>query len=195
MAINEKVTGNDGVAITGTASVGERTVGVKGIGDSIGIRGKGKAWNGVEGISHSTIGGAGVFGMNDNGSGVVGESKTKFNAGVFGIHNGDSNNSGWGVRGQADNGTGTIGESKTWMGVYGTGESTTGGAGVMGEGDSGPGVIGKSTKWVGVYGETGIVSGAAGVWGEHKGAGVGVKAVSNTGEAIDATHHRLLAEL
>ena len=139
MAINEKVTGNDGVAITGTASVGERTVGVKGIGDSIGIHGEGKAWNGVEGdYATARSEGHGVLGVNDNGSGVVGESKTKFNAGVFGIHNGDSNNSGWGVRGQADNGTGTIGESKTWMGVYGKSESTTGGAGVMGEGDSGP---------------------------------------------------------
>ena len=40
MAINETVTGNDSVAITGTASAGERTVGVKGIGDSVGVQGR-----------------------------------------------------------------------------------------------------------------------------------------------------------
>ncbi len=57
----------------------------------------------------------------------------------------------------------------------------------MGEGDPGPGVIGKSTKWVGVYGETaGIENGPAGVWGEHKGAGIGVKAVSKDGQGLVA---------
>jgi hypothetical protein len=57
--MDETTSGNDSVAITGTASAGERTLGVKGIGDSTGIRGEGKAWNGVEGISQSTIGGLG----------------------------------------------------------------------------------------------------------------------------------------
>ena len=151
MAINETATGNDSVAITGTASAGERTVGVKGIGDSVGVQGKGKAWHGVEGISDSTIGGFGVYGANTAG------------------------------------GTGVVGESKGWMGVYGKSESTTGGAGVMGEGDPAPGVIGKSTKWIGVYGETaGVENGPAGVWGEHKGAGVGVKAVSKDGAGLAA---------
>jgi hypothetical protein len=151
MAINETATGNDSVAITGTASAGARTVGVKGIGDSVGVQGKGKAWHGVEGISDSTIGGFGVYGANTAG------------------------------------GTGVVGESKGWMGVYGRSESTSGGAGVMGEGDPAHGVIGKSTKWIGVYGETaGIENGSAGVWGEHKGAGVGVKAVSKDGEAVHA---------
>jgi hypothetical protein len=151
MAINETVTGNDSVAITGTASGGERTVGVKGVGDSVGVQGRGKAWHGVEGISDSTIGGFGVYGAHTAG------------------------------------GTGVVGESKTWMGVYGKSESTTGGAGVMGEGDPAPGVIGKSTKWIGVYGETaGIENGPAGVWGEHKGAGIGVKAISNTGVGLVA---------
>jgi hypothetical protein len=117
MAINETATGNDSVAVTGTASAGERTVGIKGIGDSVGVKGEGKGWHGVEGISNSTIGGAGVSGA----------------------------------------------------------------------GDPGPGVIGTSTKWIGVYGETaGIENGPAGVWGEHKGAGVGVKAVSNTGVGLIA---------
>jgi hypothetical protein len=118
MAINETATGNDSVAITGTASAGERTVGVKGIGDSVGVRGEGKGWHGVEGISGSTIGGHGVFGANTAG---------------------------------------------------------------------GTGVVGTSTKWIGVYGETaGVENGPAGVWGEHKGAGIGVKAISNTGVGLVA---------
>ncbi|MCI0401628.1 MAG: hypothetical protein L0Z68_10120 [Gammaproteobacteria bacterium] len=118
MAINETVTGNDSIAITGTASAGERTVGVKGVGDSVGVRGEGKGWHGVEGISGSTIGGHGVFGANTAG---------------------------------------------------------------------GTGVVGTSTKWIGVYGETtGVENGPAGVWGEHKGAGIGVKAISNTGVGLVA---------
>lgn len=78
MAINETATGNDSVAITGTATAGERTLGIRGQGDSTGVQGIGKAWNGVEGFSQSTIGGAGVFGANDTGVGVWGESKAKF---------------------------------------------------------------------------------------------------------------------
>ena len=151
MAINEAATGNDSVAITGTASAGERTIGIVGQGDSVGVRGVGKNWNGVEGISQSTIGGAGIFGANDTGAGVRGESKARFNPAVHGIHRGVE------------------------------------GPGVLGEAENGSGVIGKSTKWVGVYGETaGIENGPAGVWGEHKGAGVGVKAVSNTGVGLVA---------
>jgi hypothetical protein len=119
MAINETVTGNDSVAVTGTASAGERTIGVKGAGDSVGVQGEGKLWHGVEGISHSTIGGFGVFGAN------------------------------------------TVG---------------------------GTGVAGVSARWIGVYGEaSGVENGPAGVWGEHKGAGVGVKAISQTGVGFVAT--------
>jgi hypothetical protein len=63
---------------------------------------------------------------------------------------------------------------------------------VLGEAENGSGVIGKSTKWVGVYGETaGIENGPAGVWGEHKGAGVGVKAVSNTGVGLSCFTSKL----
>lgn len=142
MAINETVSGENSVAITGTAE-GGNTLGVLGKGDASGVRGEGKGWHGVVGISE---GGFGVYGTNTTG------------------------------------GTGVVGESKGWMGVYGKSESTTGGAGVMGEGDPAPGVIGKSTKWIGVYGETaGLENGPAGVWGEHKGAGIGVKAVSKDG--------------
>ena len=47
------------------------------------------------------------------------------------------------------------------------------------------GVVGKSTKWIGVHGEAASVEdGPAGVWGEHKGAGIGVKAVSKDGAGL-----------
>jgi hypothetical protein len=174
--INETVTGNDSVAITGTASAGERTLGVKGIGDSTGVRGEGKAWNGVEGISQSTIGGAGVFGANDTGAGVRGQTKAQFNPGVHGIH---IETEGPGIQGEADNGAGTIGISKTWIGVYGEtnapasagasavlGEGKDGGDGVKGHAsgpgkagvagfqlaNNGPGVFGSSAQGSGVHG-------------------------------------------
>jgi hypothetical protein len=154
MAINETVTGNDSVAITGTASTGERTVGVKGRGDSVGVRGEGKTWHGVEGISDSTIGGFGVFGANTaRGTGVVGEStgwiavggfasSTSQGAAVYGEHKGNqagvwghntnaTDQAGPGVVGSS-RGTGVIGTSETWMGVHGETKSTTGGAGVSG---------------------------------------------------------------
>ena len=136
MAINEKATGNDSVAITGTASQGERTVGIVGQGDSVGVKGVGKAWNGVEGFSQSTIGGAGVFGFNDTGAGVRGESKAKFNPAVHGIHRGEE---GPGVQGEAENGTGVTGISKTWLGVYGESNApaNAGAAGILGEGKNG----------------------------------------------------------
>ncbi len=103
-----------------------------------------------------------------------------------------------GVKGEGDKGSGVLGISKQWMGVHGKSESTNGGAGVMGEGNPGPGVIGKSTNWVGVYGETsGLKNGPAGVWGEHKGAGVGVKAISKDGTglfAVSGTKEAIHAE-
>jgi hypothetical protein len=104
---------------------------------------------------------------------------------VVGVSENHTPQAGPGVFGQSD-ATGVWGTSKTWMGVYGHSESTTGGAGVMGEA-IGPGVIGKSQTWIGVYGETaGIENGPAGVWGEHKGAGIGVKAVSKDGLGLAA---------
>ena len=92
----------------------------------------------------------------------------------------------WGVRG--DGPVGVRGDGKTWNGVEGFSESTSGGFGVFGTNTAGgAGVGGFSTKWVGVYGETaGLVNGPAGVWGEHKGEGIGVKAVSNTGVGLVA---------
>lgn len=155
MAINEIETGNQAVAITGTAKDGEETVGIRGLGDSVGVRGDGKNWHGVAGLSESTIGGNGVFGANKNGTGVRGESETRFNAGVFGLHKGEG---GWGVLGEAGNGTGIAGVSKTWHGVYGETSSTVGGAGVHGKHlGSGTGIAGESTA-IGVLGtcESGI---------------------------------------
>lgn len=114
---------------------------------------------------------------------------------------------GMGVMGEATRGSGVIGTSTDWIGVYGesarfegvrgtskskdhagvVGTNEAGGVAVYGAGDPGPGVIGMSTKWVGVYGETASVeNGPAGVWGEHKGAGIGIKAISNTGIGLFA---------
>jgi hypothetical protein len=133
--------------------------------------------------NHTPQAGPGVMGISD-AVGVWGESNTWH--GVAGLTK--STTGGHGVYGKnTSGGTGVVGESDGWMGVYGLSRSTAGGAGVMGEGDPGPGVIGKSSKWVGVYGETaGIENGPAGVWGEHKGAGIGVKAVSKDGAGLAA---------
>jgi hypothetical protein len=128
MAINETATGNDSVAITGTASASERTIGVKGVGDSTGVHGEGKAWNGVEGVSQSTIGGSGVFGANTAGGNAVAGVSTG-GMGVYGKS--ESTTGGAGVMGEAV-GTGVLGKSQTWMVVHGETQSTTGGAGVSG---------------------------------------------------------------
>jgi hypothetical protein len=119
MTINEIVSGNDSVAITGTAQ-GDTTLGVRGVGDSTGVQGIGKAWNGVEGFSDSTIGGVGVFGAaRGSGTGVWGQGK----------------GSGFGVHGtHVDGGTGVVGTSTKWVGVYGETDGVENGpAGVWGE--------------------------------------------------------------
>lgn len=139
---------------------------------------------GVLGISNA---GCGVQGISTSGRGVVARSDTDYalrahSQALSGVR--ASSDMGVGVEGEG-RGTapGVVGTSKGGIGVHGKGK----GAGVVGEGDPGPGVIGKSTKWVGVYGETaGIENGPAGVWGEHKGAGVGVKAVSKDGVGLAA---------
>ena len=174
MAINETATGDDGVAITGTASAGQRTVGVLGQGDSVGLKGVGKTWHGVEGVSQSTIGGFGVYGASTaGGTGVVGEStgwiavggfagsgsqgaavygEHKGNqAGVWGHNTNDTDAAGPGVVGKSK-GAGVIGESSTWMGVYGRSASTTGGAGVMGESvGTGAAIYGKGGRVAGFF--------------------------------------------
>lgn len=156
MAINETARGNDSVAITGTASAGDRTVGIKGVGDAVGIQGKGKAWHGVEGISDSTIGGFGVYGANTaGGTGVAGVSTGWM--GVYGKS--ESTTGGAGVMGEAV-GSGVIGKSQTWMGVYGETTSTTGGAGVWGEHKAGGnGVVGVCQDGIGIFGKGGRLAG------------------------------------
>jgi hypothetical protein len=138
MAINEKVAGQNSVAITGTAT-GENSAGVLGKGDTNGIQAEGganglfangKSWCGVVGLSQSTTGGFGVYGENTaGGTGVVGKSKGWHAVAGFS----DSTTGGFGIYGEAV-GTGVAGVSKTWMGVYGETQSTTGGAGVCGKG-------------------------------------------------------------
>ncbi|MFE5936641.1 hypothetical protein ACFQ69_14740 [Streptomyces sp. NPDC056470] len=158
MAINESVTGNDSVAITGTATPGERTVGVGGRGDAVGVQGRGERWHGVEGLSTSTIGGAGVYGANSaGGAGVVGETSGRFNPAVYGKHSGTE---GQGVLGEAENGAGAAGKSKNWVGVYGESASTNGGSGVWGEHKgAGTGTIGFSAEGVGVHARGGRLAG------------------------------------
>ena len=181
MAINEKVTGNDSVAITGTASAGERTVGVVGQGDSVGVKGVGKGWNGVEGISQSTIGGAGVFGANDTGAGVRGESNAKFNAAVHGVHKGQE---GSGVQGEAEKGTGVVGISKTGVGVFGESQGFEGVHGVSHAAGHGA-VVGfnDQTGGTGVFG-TGP---GRGVWGQSTGNDFGVVGNSVGGIGVIGT--------
>jgi hypothetical protein len=138
MAIDEKVAGQNSVAITGTAT-GENSAGVLGKGDTNGIQAEGganglfangKSWCGVVGLSQSTTGGFGVYGENTaGGTGVVGKSKSWHAVAGFS----ESTTGGFGVYGEAV-GTGVAGISKTWMGVYGETQSTTGGAGVCGKG-------------------------------------------------------------
>jgi len=211
MAINEKITGKDSVAITGTAT-GENSRGVLGKSDHGGVKGEGdkgsgvlgtsKQWMGVHGQSESTTGGAGVWGE-AIGSGVVGVSQTWM--GVYGESK--STTGGAGVMGEHKGvGSGVVGVSQTWMGVYGESKSTTGGAGVMGEHKGvGSGVVGVSQTRMGIYGESKSTTGGAGVMGEHKGAGLGVKAVSKDGvglaaysttnEAIHAETHSEIAAI
>jgi hypothetical protein len=96
MQVTGTNSGNDSIAIIGTASNGERTIGVRGESGVVGVQGIGNDWNGVEGISRSTIGGAGVFGVNDTGVGVKGLTKAPGNPAILGVHLGD----GPGVMGQ-----------------------------------------------------------------------------------------------
>jgi len=131
MPIDEGVSGENSIAITGTAT-GSETVGVLGKGDAQGVRGEGGAvgvhgvgntWHGVAGLSHSESGGAGVHGEHrGGGAAVFGESKGT-GAGVVGVSLNETNQAGPGVWGKS-RAAGVIGESKTWMGVYGLSEST-----------------------------------------------------------------------
>jgi len=142
---SETANGPNAIAITGTAT-GAGSLGISGKGDGSGVRGEGKTWHGVVGISQ---GGFGVYGS-AQGSGVVGESKTWI--GVYGKS--ESTTGGAGVMGEAI-GPGVVGKSQTWHGTYGETSSTTGGAGVWGEHKGGGiGVVGKSVSGAGVWAES-----------------------------------------
>jgi hypothetical protein len=188
-AIIGSVTGTNSIAVTGTAA-GDNSVGVSGQADTNGVVAegganglfaKGKGWCGVIGISESTSGGYGVFGENTSGgTGVAGVSKKW--VGVYGETAGLENGPAgvWGEHKGA--GIGVKAVSNTGIGLFAFSNGT---AARFEAG--GPGVVSVSKTWVGVYGETaGLENGPAGVWGEHKGAGIGVKAVSNTGIGLFA---------
>jgi hypothetical protein len=118
---------------------------VVGISDATAVYGESNTWCGVVGSSHSTSGGAAIWGEHHaDGTGVYGKSK--------GGHAvlGDSE-TGYAVRGRSQ-GTGVLGESKTWMGVYGYTESTTGGHAVMGESKgTGAAICGKGGRVAGFF--------------------------------------------
>ncbi|MET8681976.1 hypothetical protein ABZW18_31460 [Streptomyces sp. NPDC004647] len=138
------------------------SIAVFGQGGSVGVRGDGGTWHGVAGISTSKTGGAGVYGINNTGSGVIGESATWM--GVYGKT--DSTTGGAGVMGEgAGGGPGVIGTSKHWHGVYGetSARGATGAAAVWGENKSdGSGVVGHSVNGAGVYAKS--ENGSAGVF-------------------------------
>jgi len=144
MQVIGTVTGNNSVAVIGTASQGQNTLGVRGEGDN-GVVGAGNTWNGVTGISNSTTGGAGVHGDHDTGVGVRGTSKAEYNPAIQGIHEGML-------------GAGVQGESTDYIGVIGVSRNNRAGTGVYGEGG------GQS----GQYPPT-----AVGVWG-NSGSGIGI---------------------
>lgn len=152
MAINESVSGENSISVTGTAT-GPNSLGVLGKGEAVGVRGESQKWHAVIGLNTGSQG-AGVYG-HSSGTGVIGESRT-----WMGVHGkSESTTGGAGVFGEAI-GPGVIGNSQTWMGVYGETKSTTGGAGVWGEHKGGGvGTVGVSASGVGVLGKGGQLAG------------------------------------
>ncbi|MBK8934241.1 MAG: hypothetical protein IPM76_18375 [Chloroflexi bacterium] len=154
-------TTESGIAITGE-STGSKGIGVKGEGAGVGVRGDGKSWHGVAGLSESTTGGAGVYGKNTGvGTGVMGESDTWM--GVYGKTN--STKGGAGVMGEGALG-GVIGKSTKWNGVYGEtegiengpagvwGEHKGAGVGVKAKSKDGAGLVANSQTNVAIHAET-----------------------------------------
>jgi hypothetical protein len=97
---------------------------------------------GVFGLSTSPSG-AGVWGRNNSGAGVLGESTSST-----------------AVWGKSATGAGVVGESGPWVGVYGQSTSSTA---VWGKSTTGAGVVGTSGTWIGVYGESASNEGVHGV--------------------------------
>jgi hypothetical protein len=174
--------GNLGAGVYGQAT-GSNGTGVLGFANNTG-------GDGVIGESTAT-GRYGVLGVNNNGTGVLGENNGAGN-GVWG----DNTGTGVGVRGQSvTSGIGVIGfNTGTGRGVQG--QSDTSGIGVVGlnsgtgrgvEGQSvttGVGVIGfNSGTGVGVQGQS--LTTGVGILGFNTGAGVGVQGEnSDTGTAV-----------
>lgn len=115
-------------------------------------------------------------------SAVYGLAHGPYSAGVLGVNDDPSDQSGPGLKGQS-RATGVWGESETWMGAYGHTTSSTGGAGVMGEASAsgGNGVYGLAhapyaAGVAGVNDDQGPTAGpgilgksrANGVWGESE---------------------------
>jgi hypothetical protein len=188
LSINETATGDDAVAIKGTAT-GQRTIGVVGEGDSTGVKGVGNGWHGVEGISNSTIGGFGVYG-GGIGTGVAGVSQTW--VGVYGESNAPAGPGAAGLWGEGkENAHGVKGHaSGDGVSAVAGFQLANKGPGVYGEGATGVNGVGKT--WIGVYGEThGDRSvGPSGVLGEGLETGVGVKGHARAeGMAAVAAYH------
>jgi hypothetical protein len=94
-------------------SNGDASIAMFGQGAAVGVRGDGRTWHGVTGISTSTTGGAGVYGNNNTGSGVIGES-----SGWMGVYGRSSSTTG---------GAGVMGESVgTGAAIYGKGGRVAG---------------------------------------------------------------------
>lgn len=148
-ALKGDATGKDSVGVTGTAT-GESSAGVFGQGDlwgvkaagGVGVRGEGKTWNGVEGISASTSGGYGVFGTNTAGGtgvagisskwvGVYGETSGLENgpAAVWGEHKGP----GTGVRAVSNGGAALVAVSTGKAGLFQGNVDITGDLDVSGD--------------------------------------------------------------
>ena len=120
-AIKGEVTGEKSIAVTATAT-GDGSVGVYGQGDAVGVRGDGKTWHGVTGISESTTGGAGVMGQG-TATGVIGKGETWI--GVYGETQSTTGGSGvWGEH--KANGAGVVGKSQSGAGVWAVSETGEG---------------------------------------------------------------------
>lgn len=120
-ALKGEVTGENSIAVTATAT-GGGSVGIYGQGDAVGVRGDGKTWHGVTGISESTTGGAGVMGQG-TATGVIGKGETWI--GVYGETQSTTGGSGvWGEH--KANGAGVVGKSQGGAGVWAVSETGEG---------------------------------------------------------------------
>lgn len=161
------------------------SVGVRGQGDDVGVRGEANTdtGNGVHGTSRKGIG---VLGSSEGWSGVRGSSQSssgvsgwsKLSVGVFGESQGKL-----GVLGRSSEvwGTGVAGYANG-TGVYGESLLPSGGIGVHGHSDNGVGIVASSKTAVGLYADTADINSAA-LIGKNLTAGVGIHGVSTGGLA------------